>query len=499
MLSAKRGARAAFSTYSNINFSLKKQHSIVKVVQLYYEATAMAPAQGNLAIPDAAPWPEEYRGKDVNLSRFRYLYRQNRLDPSVVAQMDAIGFAWSARCHYWVVRARALHTFHAIHGHLNVPEGFIVPANDAAWPLETWGINLAVALARIELTGLPSRAPISCVAELAPVLAEARGQAKSRLRLLTQKERPLTPALLVEACRIYFREHGHLNMPSRYRLPTRTSTIPRELQGLALGRHLLGLRCAVSAPAAVIDPLVTEMGFTYAGQRWELQLRACREFTANFGHLLVPHAFVVPAASPSQRWSADLAGFRLGNFVNALRSSRASLEPCRASELDALGFVWSVLDVIAQQRLEALKVFAAVYGHTRVPQSFVVPAAAPWPVDQHGHCLGTTVKDWRAGKEGLAPALRAALDGLGFVWNMTAWRQARVIAALTTFKELHGHLRVPVGTVVPAAAPWPKETWGMQLKNTLANVRNRDRVEKSWPEQHVASLEALGVFDQMPR
>ncbi|EQC37780.1 hypothetical protein SDRG_04806 [Saprolegnia diclina VS20] len=477
----RAAGRAAFSTYGNINFSPKKQRSIANVVKVYHDVHAMAPSHGTLLIPNEAPWPDEARGKDINLSRFRALYHQNRLDPSVVADMDALSFPWSARRHHWDVRFRALDAFLALHGPIPVPFDFVVPKN-AAWPRETWGIDLGQAFGLLQRVGFPSYVKGDEMARFAPILAHPR-----------TRRPPLTPAILVDACRIYYTEYGNLDVPLMYRTPAE-APYPPYVQSLALGRHLQALRYDPSPPFAVLEPLVREMHFSYIGPRWGLQLRAIKEFAANFGHLLVPHSFVIPPNATT--WSPDLIGLRLGNLVNTLRTTRSSLSQEQIQALEDEGFVWSVLDFVSARKLSALTAFIRVFGHPRVPQQFVVPEDdSAWPVEVRGLPLGTVVKDWRRHKKTMTDDMVQRLDALGFVWDMVAWRQERVLHALQTFKALHGHLRVPPQFVVPTNdARWPESTWDLHLTNALMNTRKAERVRATWPPHRIAALEALGIL-----
>ncbi|KAF0685117.1 Aste57867_22942 [Aphanomyces stellatus] len=200
----------------------------------------------------------------------------------------------------------------------------------------------------------------------------------------------------------------------------------------------------------------------------------------------LPTLFSVPAAQP---FPAALHGTTLN--VGAYRDAhkRKKLAPAIVAQLDALGFVWDLKRYKWQLHLHALSLYKATFGDTLVPQSFVVPAQAPWPASLHGVPLGRVVGTLRQSMAGLSQAKRAALDALGFTWTLTklkfSWEDK--LLALQTF-AVRGHLNVPPGFVVPDQDPaWPPSTWCMPLHQVMHNLRFSGQTgEKK------AALDALG-------
>ena len=68
---------------------------------------------------------------------------------------------------------------------------------------------------------------------------------------------------------------------------------------------------------------------------------------------------------------------------------------------------------------------------------------------------------------------RAWLDEMGFVWDEFERRWEDAKSALTTYKEVHGNLLVPVAFVVPSSAPWAEEMWGMRLGSVVDTIRSQ--------------------------
>ena len=89
-----------------------------------------------------------------------------------------------------------------------------------------------------------------------------------------------------------------------------------------------------------------------------------------------------------------------------------------------------------------------------------------------------------ARRERLGVADRATLIDAGFEWDYGDHRWAVTTAALQTYLDLHGDLRVPKGFVVPAKAhQWPEACWGMRLDKTVRNIRSQEIFVKDRPER----------------
>ena len=89
------------------------------------------------------------------------------------------------------------------------------------------------------------------------------------------------------------------------------------------------------------------------------------------------------------------------------------------------------------------------------------------------------------------PERRATLDAMGFVWDEFERRWELVRDALAVYKELHDDLQVPKTFVVPSAAPWPAEAWGLKLGHRVSDIRSQEHFVKEHPERR-AELDAMG-------
>jgi hypothetical protein len=133
------------------------------------------------------------------------------------------------------------------------------------------------------------------------------------------------------------------------------------------------------------------------------------------------------------------------------------------------------------QGLGALEAFVATHGHARVPATHRTA---------EGFGLGTWAnsrrQDRRAGQ--LTGERIAALDELGFVWDMVAEDFARGLAGLEAFVAAHGHTRVPAEC---------RTSDGFALGVWVGN-RRQDAKKGRLTGEQVAALDALG-FAWNPR
>ena len=105
---------------------------------------------GNMRVPqrfvvptDDRRWPEDTRGIKLgrvvkNLRQRKASLAQNQLDA-----LRELGFDWGAsQDENWAKHLVALKVYKDIHGHMRVPQCFVIPSDDRRWPSETHGMKL---------------------------------------------------------------------------------------------------------------------------------------------------------------------------------------------------------------------------------------------------------------------------------------------------------------------------------------------------------------------
>ncbi|KAF0698450.1 Aste57867_10935 [Aphanomyces stellatus] len=208
-------------------------------------------------------------------------------------------------------------------------------------------------------------------------------------------------------------------------------------------------------------------------------------YQREYGHTIVPINYIVPANDPA--WPKELWHLRLGKAVDNFRSRGiSSLSSAHVDALDALGFVWNAQDDTWQRNVDALTRFKALFGHTRVPEAFVVPSDEPWPKQLHGFRLGVFVHAVRARQDRLSTDRKEDMDDLGLQLNTREVGWQTFVAALKVFRREHHHVCVPKSYVTAD---------GLKLGVFVRNARHR---VKSLTPARKETLDALGFKWTLP-
>jgi len=216
------------------------------------------------------------------------------------------------------------------------------------------------------------------------------------------------------------------------------------------------------------NPLASPAGLP----SWEQRFKELKAFKKEHGHCNVSTKY---RANPAlANW---VAGLRRGK-----KGGRLSEEKIRT--LDALGFCWerrsavaTAISAVWKKRINELKAFKEEHGHCNVP--------AQYPLNQPLAKWTNYVR--RQKKVGKLPAERIrCLEELGFCWALRERSVFRLdwdvmLAALTAFKERHGHCNVP--------SQWPENP---RLVWWVAKLRCRKR-EGRLDHRQISQLTRLGI------
>jgi hypothetical protein len=296
------------------------------------------------------------------------------------------------------------------------------------------------------------------------------------------------------ALKTYRGIHGDMLIPQSFVVPTDDQSWPIETHGMKLGLIVNNLRRRKTSLSQNRLDALDELGFEWKAsldEKWEKNLLALTRYKEIHGHVRVPQSFVVP--TDDQRWPIEMHGMKLGIVVKYNRQRRASLSENQLNALETLGFEWKLsLDSNLIKTLLALSQYKEIYGHVRVPQRFVVPTGDQrWPIELHGMKLGIAVKYIRQRRVSLSANQLDALDELGFEWNLSVdenWK--KTLLALKTFRDIHGHVRVPKLFIVSTDDKrWPIKTHGMKLGKVTSYLRQN---KISLSQNRIDALEAIG-------
>ncbi|KAF0694334.1 Aste57867_14787 [Aphanomyces stellatus] len=94
---------------------------------------------------DDDEWPIYLRGRQLGLTVSNLRQKgPARIAPARVKTLNAMGFEWHAKAAtkmaQWTCYVEALHMYKHVHGHVAVPQAFVVPDND--WPSHLVGLKL---------------------------------------------------------------------------------------------------------------------------------------------------------------------------------------------------------------------------------------------------------------------------------------------------------------------------------------------------------------------
>jgi hypothetical protein len=92
---------------------------------------------------DDSRWPIETHGLKLGNAVHHLRERKAGLAQSQLDDLEALGFEWKSSLEeIWTKTLLALTNYADIHGHMRVPQRFIVPTDDPRWPEEMHGIKL---------------------------------------------------------------------------------------------------------------------------------------------------------------------------------------------------------------------------------------------------------------------------------------------------------------------------------------------------------------------
>ena len=129
-------------------------------------------------------------------------------------------------------------------------------------------------------------------------------------------------------------------------------------------------------------------------ENWEACFKALQEFQRKEGHCLVSSKL-------------KLGGINLGMWVNSQRQRKDKLTADQVKRLNAIGFIWSVLEKQWEEAFNALQEFRKREGHCRVYAKYEV----------NGLKLGRWVFFQRYQKKGThTPEQLKRLNSLDFIW-----------------------------------------------------------------------------------
>ena len=275
-------------------------------------------------------------------------------------------------------------------------------------------------------------------------------------------------------CLAYYREHGNLDMSSKYVAPdgTRLGTWVHSIRSSSNSRSSKRAELTDSQRARL-----DEIGFVWDGRHtttWERSYQAAVAYKKKFGNLDIPVAYITDN------------GVRLGRWIRHQRESyHTTLSDERKEKLDRIGMVWELPDPW-EQKYQLVKRYYDEHGDINIPANYVSEGVwiARWLSEQVARMNGKPTGRAKSVKR-LTETQINKLKSLGIRENVSrndlAWEEN--YAGAKAFFEKNGHLTVPKTYVAEN---------GKQVGRWLTTQR-KYRKEGKLTESQIEKLNNIGI------
>lgn len=291
-------------------------------------------------------------------------------------------------------------------------------------------------------------------------------------RLFAELERRLNCSwdLMYAEAKKYYREHGNLLVPAKYKTET----------GLSLGNWLNVQRKIYSGKAngflteeqiAQLDALGIVWD-NYHNQVWEKNYLEAKEYFERFGDLLVPAKYVTETSFPLGMWIAMMRQYRANQRTNIVTEERIK-------RLNEIGMSWDVISDQWERNYLAAVDYYREHGHLIVPKSYISP---------DGIKLGYWIAHLRVNRSGkgrgkLTDEQIARLDRIGMAWDADEGRWQIGYAAALQYSREHGNLNVP----------FSYETKDGYRLGLWISLKRRQYKKGTLTAQQITDLERIGM------
>ncbi|KAH9156570.1 hypothetical protein AeRB84_001520 [Aphanomyces euteiches] len=278
-------------------------------------------------VPNLDPkWPKDTWNMHLGLVAKTIRSSWKSLPDAQRKTLIDLGFIWQDVELTADSRIAACEWFKQINGHFIVPENFVVPKDDPAWPETLHNIPLGMIVAEMKRASHKIQ-PSEYVA------LKKLGMTFDNVDSVVWEEK-------IQALVIYNQIHGDLLVPSRYKVPVNETRWPKSMCGMGLGGIVSRLRRESNNVCQERYNQLKNMGFVWDMDEymWTRKIKALQTYKELYGNLRIPQVFNVPMHD--SKWPKETWGFKLGRAIDKLREYRATLTPERFEMLTEMGFVW---------------------------------------------------------------------------------------------------------------------------------------------------------------
>eukprot|EP00617_Octactis_speculum_P017154 CAMPEP_0185760614 /NCGR_PEP_ID=MMETSP1174-20130828/19520_1 /TAXON_ID=35687 /ORGANISM="Dictyocha speculum, Strain CCMP1381" /LENGTH=943 /DNA_ID=CAMNT_0028441511 /DNA_START=242 /DNA_END=3073 /DNA_ORIENTATION=- len=396
---------------------------------------------------------------------------------------------------------RALCTYRDIHGHVDVPQHFVIP-DEAPWDEDTWGLRLGSRVNAVRSQGTF----VKNVPERRDMLTEIgfRWEQVGRSIAETVKfDDNMSWQQLKWAQDIAAQGSRTQSSSGEQRLGDMRDILPGSLL------PEMGVD-STDAGSSAIPAWVTDMDYSGMNQEqypkshtFSDVVAAIKIWSNALGHMDIPYDFTVPFpfTFPTDP-SMDEALLEIDSdpFRHESMSMEASVLKDSLDDIDAMYSLEKALDLddpwedLSDPPLPASSSVDEILEEDQLSAAdFAALEGIKWPNELGGLPLGYCVEVLRSGdaKGKYDPVRRKELNAIGFTWGeeyrYLHFEYNDVLRYLVEFKKLFSDLTVPHHLVIPSTLPNPYPSWmhGVELGKIVNIVRAQKKmIEKEYPERY---------------
>ena len=291
-------------------------------------------------------------------------------------------------------------------------------------------------------------------------------------RLFSELEQTLNASweLMIAEARRYYREHGDLIVPAKYKTDG----------GLSLGSWLNLQRNKYKGKAAghLTDDQIAqlnELGIvwdSYHDLSWERNYLEAKAYYDCFGDLNVPFRYVAESGFPLGIWIARMRAVYADRRTGVLNGERIR-------KLEEIGMTWAAVSSQWEQNYREAADYFREHGDLLVPGTYVTPS---------GLKLGNWIAHLRMAKKGkgsqrITQDQIVRLEMIGMVWDVEEERWRAGYEAAKEYSRTYGNLFVPLTYQAPG---------GFDLGSWI-NLRRKQYKRGTLDQTKVRALERLGM------
>jgi len=251
------------------------------------------------------------------------------------------------------------------------------------------------------------------------------------------------------------------------------------------------LRRSKKAGVLEITALVAleRIGFEWKQRRYDPEdiKLAMETYKRLYGNVSIPQEFIVPK---NDDWPEVTWKMKLGSIGHSIRNQNCHIEI--REDIEEVGFDYEKQRGDFDLVKEALLIYKEIFGNLNVPRSYIIPLDdIRYPERMRGNLLGRIVSHIR--NNDCYSEHKEELIALGFDYEKQRIAKiafAQLQEALLIYKQLHGHLKIPVKYVIAEDDLQYREgIRGCGLGSALCRIRNN----KTYRE-HREAFVAMGLI-----